>query len=191
FVAGDVGLEEHVKKLAGAAAEHNGGIDVWVSNAGIGGTPKKLHKITTEEWNHMMLLDLTSVFWSHKYAVPHMGKRGRDGSIINVASIAGLGGSPGLGPYAVAKAGVVSLTQTAALEMAKKNVRINAICPGWVETKIIDFAGESVQAEMRKQIPIGRFGTPAEVASLIGYLASPESSFITGSIFRADGGIKT
>ncbi|MBR31765.1 MAG: short-chain dehydrogenase [Spirochaetaceae bacterium] len=191
FVAADVGLEEDVKKLAGAAAEHNGGIDVWVSNAGIGGTPKKLHKITTEEWNHMMLLDLTSVFWSHKYAVPHMGKRGRDGSIINVASIAGLGGSPGLGPYAVAKAGVVSLTQTAALEMAKKNVRINAICPGWVETKIIDFAGESVQAEMRKQIPIGRFGTPAEVASLIGYLASPESSFITGSIFRADGGIKT
>ncbi|MCB1165022.1 MAG: SDR family oxidoreductase [Leptospiraceae bacterium] len=191
FIKADVSIENDVKELAQKAAQQSGGIDVWVSNAGIGGTPKKLHKITTEEWNHMMLVDLTSVFWSHKYAVQHMGKKGRAGSIINVASIAGLAGSPGLGPYAVAKAGVVELTLTAALEAAKKNIRINAICPGWVQTRIIDFANDSIQEEMKKQIPIGRFGTPAEVASLIGFLASPEASFITGSIYRIDGGIRS
>lgn len=191
FMAADVSQEQEVQALAAGAAAINGGIDVWVSNAGIGGKPQKLHKTSTEDWNHMMLLDLTSVFWSHKYAVAHMGKKGRPGSIVNVASIAGLSGSPGLGSYSVAKAGVVQLTLTAALEMASKNVRINAVCPGWVDTKILDFANQSTQAQMRKQVPLGRFGTPEEIASLIGYLASPEASFITGSVFRADGGIRS
>ena len=109
-------------------------------------------------------------------------------SIINMASVAGLAGSELLGPYGATKAAVIQLTQTAALELARAGIRVNAVCPGWVDTPMIELLKRS---RLARQIPLGRLGKPEEVAELVVYLASSASSFVTGSIFRIDGGIRS
>lgn len=179
-----IALTDHVKNI-------NRRLDIMVNNAGIANKPTFMHKVSTEVWNRLILMDLTSVFWCQKYATKQMLADRKGGSIINVASIAGLGASPSLGPYCVAKAGVIELTTTAALEVARFKVRINAVCPGWTETAILQVAGDKGIATMEKNIPMGRLGKPAEVANLISFLASEESSFITGSVYRVDGGTRS
>jgi 3-oxoacyl-[acyl-carrier protein] reductase len=191
FIKCDVTKEEEIISLIEQAKEENGRLDIMVNNAGIANKPVFMHKVSTEEWNKLILIDLTSVFWCQKYATKAMLADRIGGSIVNIASIAGLGGAPSLGPYSVAKAGVVELTLTGALEVAKFKVRINVVCPGWTETAILDVAGSRGRDTMIKNIPMGRLGKPEEVANLIAFLASEESSFITGSIFRADGGVKS
>jgi len=191
FVKCDVTQEGEIISLIDYAKEEKGRLDIMVNNAGIANKPVFMHKVSTEEWNRLILIDLTSVFWCQKYATKAMLADRKGGSIVNIASIAGLGGAPSLGPYSVAKAGVVELTLTGALEVARFKVRINAVCPGWTETAILDVAGHRGRDTMVKNIPMGRLGKPEEVANLIAFLASEESSFITGSIFRADGGVKS
>jgi NAD(P)-dependent dehydrogenase (short-subunit alcohol dehydrogenase family) len=110
------------------------------------------------------------------------------GSIINIASVAGMGASPRLGSYGATKAAVIQLTQTAALELAKAGVRINAICPGWTETPLLE---DFDRAKLVRQIPLGRVGRPEEIAKLVVYLASDAAAFVTGSAFRIDGGIRS
>jgi NAD(P)-dependent dehydrogenase (short-subunit alcohol dehydrogenase family) len=191
FVFCDVSKEEEIKNLVDSVHEFGERLDIFVANAGIGGKPNYLHRIPNEEWDKLIKIDLTSVFWSYKYAVNAMLSDKKGGSIVNIASIAGLGGSKTLGPYAVAKAGVVELTLTGALEVADKNIRVNVVCPGWTETAILDFAGERGKRGMKDSVPLGRLGQPREVANLIVFLASDEASFITGTVHRIDGGIKT
>ncbi|MCB1189035.1 MAG: SDR family oxidoreductase [Leptospiraceae bacterium] len=190
FVFCDVSKEEQIESLCHQAKEF-GRLDIFVSNAGVGGKPDYMHRLSTDEWNRLLLIDLTSVFWCHKYAVNSMLADKEGGVVVNISSAAGLGASPTLGGYAVAKAGVIELSLTAAVELATKNIRINVVCPGWTETAIIGFAGNRGKESMKKQIPMGRLGTTQEIASLIVFLASPESSFITGSVFRADGGLRS
>lgn len=191
FVSCDVSQEEDIIRLTNHLPNQNKRLDIMVNNAGIANKPTFMHKVTTEVWNKLILMDLTSVFWCQKYATKHMLDDRIGGSIINVASIAGLGASPSLGPYCVAKAGVIELSTTGALEVAKYGVRINAVCPGWTETAILDVAGERGKSAMEKNIPMGRLGKPLEVANLIAFLASDESSFITGSVYRIDGGTRS
>lgn len=191
FIKCDVTIEEEIITLVESLKTKGKRLDIMVNNAGIANKPTFMHKVSTEVWNRLILMDLTSVFWCQKYATKLMLSDRIGGSIINVASIAGLGASPSLGPYCVAKAGVVELTTTAALEVARFGVRINAVCPGWTETAILDVAGERGKETMEKNIPMGRLGKPAEVANLIVFLASDESSFITGSVYRVDGGTRS
>lgn len=191
FFQCDVTKEEEIIQLTEQFAIQNKRLDIMVNNAGIANKPTFMHKVSTEVWNQMILMDLTSVFWCQKYATKLMLKDKLGGSIINVSSIAGLGAAPSLGPYCVAKAGVIELTTTGALEVAKSGVRINAVCPGWTETAILDVAGERGKSAMEKNIPMGRLGKPSEVANLIVFLASEESSFITGSVYRIDGGTRS
>jgi NAD(P)-dependent dehydrogenase (short-subunit alcohol dehydrogenase family) len=190
YIHCDVGVEGQVQDLVEQAVALGGRLDVMINNAGIGGKPAPLHEVSTEQWDLIIRLDLTSVFWSQKYATRAMLAGGRGGSIVNVASIAGMGGAPMLGAYGPAKSGVIELTRTGALEVAKAGIRINAVCPGWTETAIIDNLGDDGRQRILRSIPIGRLGRPGEIAELIAFLASDAASFITGSAYQIDGGIR-
>ena len=138
----------------------------------------------------MIGINLKGVFLGMKYAIPAMIRSG-GGSIINAASVAGLVGFQNIPAYCASKGGVIQLTKTAALEYAKQNIRVNATCPGVIWTPMVErFVGESAEAhaQMEALEPIGRLGKPEEIAALVLFLASDESSFITGAALPVDGG---
>lgn len=189
----DVTNEEHVERAVAVAVERFGGVDVLFNNAGIeaSGTAEQT---SNEQWARIMDVNLKGVFLSCKYAAPEICKRGR-GSIINNASINGVHGHPALVAYSASKGGVVAMTRAMALDYAPYNVRVNAICPALiVETRLFEknYAkapdpDEFLRALIAKH-PIGRAGVPDEVAYTVLFLASDESSFITGEEIRIDGG---
>jgi NAD(P)-dependent dehydrogenase (short-subunit alcohol dehydrogenase family) len=146
-----------------------------------------LIEVDARVWDQMLAINLRGVFFRVKLAARAMLQYG-GGSIINIASIAGLSGSPYLGPYGAAKAGEIQLTQTAALELAKQNIRVNAVCLSWIETPIL---GDFERERLVWQIPMRRIGQPCEVAGMVVYLASDVSSFTTGSVLRVDSGIRS
>lgn len=187
----DVGNEYDIQTAIQQARELGGRLDVLVNNAAIGGSPAPLHEVTNEAWERLLLLDLTSVFWGQKYASQAMLSDGKGGSIVNVSSVAGLGAAPSLGPYGVAKAGVIQMTQTGAYELARFGIRINAVCPGWTETAILENLPADTRAKLTYGIPMRRLGQPREIAELIVFLASDAASFITGVAYTADGGMKS
>lgn len=190
FVTCDVSNEDQIIAAIAKAADGSR-LDVLVNNAGIGGNPTPIHETDNATWERVMKINLTAVFWGQKYAVRAMLADGKGGAIVNIASIAGLGAAISMNAYGVSKAGVIQLTQTGAVEVARYGIRINAVCPGWTETPIIDFMNESTRDKAIRMIPQGRLGQPNEVANLIAFLASDQASFITGVAYRVDGGIKS
>ena len=185
----DVSDEMAMEAAVGSVVLTEGRIDVMVNNAGIGGTPAPIVEATVEEWDRVMAVNLRGVFLGTKHAARAMLAQPRPGgSIINIASIAGLAAAPLLNGYGASKAGVIQLTQTAALELARQNIRVNAICPGWVETPIL---GDFEREQLVRQVPMGRIGQPEEVASMVVYLASDAASFVTGTTIRVDGGMRS
>jgi NAD(P)-dependent dehydrogenase (short-subunit alcohol dehydrogenase family) len=188
----DVTDEGQVEKLIANAVASHGRLDVMVSNAGVA-TVKPIVQMPLDEWRTVMSVDLDGVFLCTKHAGLEMAQNG-GGSIINVASIKAFGGSPATGHYGAAKAGVVSLTKTAALELRANNVRVNAICPGWVETDMV----MDRKAELENVLGVdfeqvigqlqGRLGRPDEIAGLAVFLASDRSRFSSGTAYNVDGG---
>jgi NAD(P)-dependent dehydrogenase (short-subunit alcohol dehydrogenase family) len=186
FVRCDVADEDSVAAAVGSALEVEGRLDIMVNNAGIITAPAALIDSQGADWDRHFAVNLRGVFFGVKHAARAMLPAG--GSIVNIASVAGMGGAPKLGPYGATKAAVIQLTQTAALELARHHIRVNALCPGWTDTPLLDTFERS---KLERQIPLGRLGQADEIASLVVYLVSDAAGFITGSALRIDGGIRS
>lgn len=190
FVKCDVSKNTEVTALVNKAIETFGRIDFAVNNAGIEGATAPTHECTEENWDKTISINLKGVWFCMKQEIQHMLKQGK-GAIVNIASIAGLVGFPGLPAYVVSKHGIVGLTKTAALEYAKLGIRINAVCPGVIKTPMVDrTTGKDKTAEKQFEAmePVGRMGQPEEVAESIVWLCSDSASFVTGHALAVDGG---
>jgi len=193
FVKCDVSNEEQVKALIQATLDRYGRIDILVNNAGIGVYTPVL-ETSLEQWNRCLAVNLTGVFLCSKYALPHIKAAG-GGAIVNIASVHSYQNVGGTAPYAASKGGVVALTRVMAIDHGRDNIRVNAICPGWIDTPLIRgiFANapdpvEARRAVERRQI-LGRLGTPEEVGEAAAFLASDEASYITGASLMVDNGM--
>lgn len=190
FVKCDVSKSNEVAEMINTALKTFGRIDFAVNNAGIEGETAPTHECTEENWEKTININLKGVWLCMKHEIISMLKHG-GGAIVNTASVAGLIGFPGLPAYVVSKHGIVGLTKTAALENAKKGIRINAVCPGVIKTEMIDrITGKDkvVEKQYEDMEPVGRMGKPEEVAEAIVWLCSDSASFVTGHALAVDGG---
>ncbi len=197
-VAGDVGNRDDVLRMVETAATFGGRLDVLVNNAGCTQAPASVADIDPEVWQKVFDVNLTGPMLLMKAAVPHMMKAG-GGSIINIASLAGLRAIPNMPAYAASKGGLVMLTQQAALDFGRHKIRCNCICPGGVRTDMNEGAMvffteklhtdvEGVFAYFTKDVPLRRIADPREIAGICSYLASDDASFVTGVVMPVDGG---
>ena len=190
FQRTDVSQEPDIAALVKRALDEFGGLDIMYNNAGIGGAVGPLAEISVEDWDKTQAVCLRGVFLGIKHSVKPMRARG-GGAIVSTASIAGVWGYPNLHAYCAAKAGVVNLTRSAALEFAADNIRVNCIAPGGVSTPIV-YGGEANKEAMEERLkrgqPIQRAGQPEDIAQAVLFLASEKSSFVTGQTLVVDGG---
>jgi len=187
FVRANVSVEEDVAAAVAAAAARFGRLDCMVNNAGVGGAFGPITELEVEDWDYTFAVLARSVFLGTKYAARFMQAQGRPGSIVNTASIAGLGGGGGPQAYSAAKAAVLNLTRTTAVELAPYRIRVNAVCPGAIRTPIIarapldDLPGDAQ--------PWPDVGQPHQVAAVIYFLAGDDAGFMTGESVTVDGGV--
>ncbi|MEX2229442.1 MAG: glucose 1-dehydrogenase [Dehalococcoidia bacterium] len=190
FVSADVSSAEAVERLIAAAEERYGRLDYLFNNAGVEGEQAATADAGLENWHRVIAINLSGVFFGMKYAIPAMLRTG-GGAIVNNASVAGLVGFMGIPAYTASKGGVVQLTRTAALEYATREVRVNCVCPGVIDTPMIRrFTQDDPDAlaAMAQMQPMGRLGRPEEIADAVLYLCSDAASFITGAVIPVDGG---
>lgn len=190
FVRCDVSKTADVRNLVDKTIEKFRRLDYAFNNAGIEGEQATTAECTEENWDRVVGIDLKGVWLCMKYEIPHVLRQGA-GAIVNCSSVAGLVGFQGIPAYVAAKHGVVGLTRAAALEHAKAGIRINAVCPGVIETPMIDRFVHG-EAQARKVLvegePVGRIGKPEEVAGAVVWLCSDAASFVTGVALPVDGG---
>jgi 3-oxoacyl-[acyl-carrier protein] reductase len=184
LAAADVREAADVERLMAEAKATFGGLDVLVNNAGIL-KDRTIRKMTPDDWHAVIQTNLTGVFHGCKYGADVMRDGGR---IVNIASVAGLVGFPGQANYAAAKAGVIGMTRVLAKELAKRQITVNAVAPGVVETQMMADIRPEMRAEYVKQIPLGRFAQPSDIANAVLFLASAESGYITGQVLPITGG---
>lgn len=189
----DVGHEAQVREMVARAVGEFGGLDVVYANAGVSGGYTALAEITPEQFMEVLRVNLIGPFLAIKHASPHMVAQGK-GSIVCTASVAGLKANAGPIPYSASKAGVVSLVQTAANQLRGTGVRVNAICPGLIETGMTKPLFEYARARGTEQRigqlnPTGRYGMPDEIARMALFLASDEASYVNGQAIAVDGGL--
>ena len=188
FIQADVSKVEEVKNYVSQTVDHFGKIDLFFNNAGISGSGVRTIECSVEEFDAIVDVNLKGVFYGLKYVVSEMLKTG-GGIIVNTASLGGLVGMPTLGAYSATKHAVVGLTKTIAGEYGREKIRINAIAPGTNETPMVkSFPKEAIKA-MAEEVPMGRLGQPHEVADVVCFLLSEESSYIHGATISVDGGV--
>lgn len=192
----DVTRSDQWQRVVSEATARFGGVDWLVNNAGIEGAIAPIEHSPEEMFDRVMAVNVKGVFLGLKAALPALRARG-GGAIVNVASVAGLTGDPNIAPYVASKHAVIGLTRSAAVGGAPDQIRVNAVCPSPIETRMMraleaGMAPEdphAIKAMLNQRIPLGRYGTPEEVAALIAFLCSDDARFITGSIYTVDGGM--
>jgi 2-dehydro-3-deoxy-L-rhamnonate dehydrogenase (NAD+) len=189
-IAADVTRSADVDAAVARVVGRWGRLDVLVNNAGITGRSFPIWELTDEDWQRVIDVDLTSVFLCCRAAVKVMLGQGA-GRIVNIASIAGKEGNPTLVPYSSAKAGVIGLTKALAKEVATRGIYVNAVAPAVIGTELLKQMEQSTVDLLVSKIPMGRVGTPEEVAALVAWLASDECSFSTGAVYDLSGGRAT
>lgn len=195
LVTADVSKNEAARRIADETVRAFGGVDVLVNNAAIQ-TYGTVEEMSEEEWDRTLAINLKSVFLVSKWLVPALRERG-GGAIVNVASVQGLATAPAVSAYAAAKGGVLAMTRSMALDYARENIRVNAVCPGSVDTPMLRasanlFGGGDPEGALREWGELhamGRIAKPEEIAEMILFLASPRASFCTGGAYLVDGGM--
>lgn len=187
LVKADVSNKEEAEGLVNQTIEKFGKIDVLVNNAGIT-KDNLLMRMSEEDFEKVLDINLKGTFLITKFATKYMMKK-RCGSIINLASVVGVAGNAGQCNYSASKAGVIGFTKSIAKELASRNIRANAVAPGFIKTDMTDVLSDNVKENINSQIPLKRMGTAEEVAKLVYFLGTEESSYITGQVINVDGGM--
>jgi NAD(P)-dependent dehydrogenase (short-subunit alcohol dehydrogenase family) len=190
FVETDVSDQADIEAMVETAVETYGGLDYAFNNAGIEGDNAVLADQSLDNWDEVIDINLKGVFLAMQAEIPAMLADG-GGAIVNTSSIAGLVGFPQSSPYVASKHGVLGLTKTAALEYSEQGVRVNAICPGVIETPMVAASDQAQIEQVTAATPIGRLGVPEEIGDAAVWLCSDEASFVTGESFTIDGGYVT
>lgn len=190
FVKTDVSKASEVEALVKATVEQFGRLDAAFNNAGIEGSCVPIARQSEEDFDRTISVNLKGVWLCLKYEIRQMLRQGGSGAIVNMASVMGLVGSAGISAYSASKHGVIGLTKTAALENANRGIRVNTVCPGFIETDMSDrtLRHPAVHKHVLSYHPIGRLGTPLEVAEAVLWLCSEQASFMTGQSLVLDGG---
>ena len=188
MMAGDVSQEEDADALVKQVMEQWGRIDVLVNNAGIT-RDRLLLRMTPEDWDRVLEVNLRGAFLCTKYVMPHLIRQ-RQGRVINISSVVGLGGNPGQANYAASKAGLIGFTKAVAREVASRNITVNALAPGFIDTGgMVDQMTEEARQTVLSRIPMERFGSADDVAEAVSFLCGSGAGYITGQVITIDGGM--
>ena len=186
-IQADISEQAQVTDMFKTLLERWERIDILVNNAGIR-KDRLLMRMTTEEWDSAINVNLKGAFFCTKAALPQMARQ-RRGRIVNMSSVVGVAGNPGQANYSASKAGLIGLTKTVAKEMARRNITANALAPGYIITSMVEELSEELRSQVLARVPMGRLGTPEDVAGLVAFLCSDEAGYITGQVIRVDGGL--
>ncbi len=187
LVQGDVSIFEDTERFVKEAIEKLGSIDVLVNNAGIT-KDMLLMRMKQEDFKQVIDTNLVGTFNVTKNVISYMMKA-RSGNIVNISSVVGISGNSGQTNYSASKAGIIGFTKSLAKEVASRNIRVNAVAPGFIETNMTDVLKDDIKEEISKNIPLKRMGTADDVANAVKFLVSEESSYITGQVIQVDGGM--
>jgi NAD(P)-dependent dehydrogenase (short-subunit alcohol dehydrogenase family) len=184
---GNIGVAADCERVITEVLDQHGQLDILVNNAGIT-IDRTVRKMSVEDWDRVVGINLSGAFYLSRAVLQHMLDRGY-GRIINISSVIGEKGNIGQANYSAAKAGLFGLTNSLALETARKGITVNSVAPGFIATEMVAAIPEQAMERVLAQIPVGRLGEPEEVARVVEFLADPESSYITGEILDINGGL--
>jgi len=187
FIKANISNSQEVNQMMDNIIETFGRIDILINNAGITRDALTM-RMSDEDWDAVLNVNLKSVFYCTRAALKFMMKQ-RYGRIVNISSITGIVGNPGQVNYAAAKAGIIGITRTVAKEMAARQITVNAICPGFIETDMTKYLPDNLKEEAKKRIPLGTFGSSQDIAAAVAFFASDDAKYITGQYLAVDGGM--
>ena len=186
-VGADVSQEDQVRSMVESVLQRWSKLDILVNNAGIT-RDKLLMRMSAEEWDAVISVNLRGAYLCTRSVLTHMIRQ-RAGRVVNMSSVVGLSGNPGQANYAASKAGLIGFTKAMAREVASRNITVNAVAPGYITTMMVDQLPEEVQTTILSRIPMGRFGTPEDVAEVVTFLCTDAAGYVTGQVIGIDGGL--